>query len=381
MLPIPYVEPVVRDGLIDIGPTSTTSRSSSPNPGRKRCGFPKAPHRPRRRRRRGTPRTQRRQPRPGPRKSAFLSARTGPVLASGQGRIIIATVAQQPAATTADHHDHTTRWSSVHPTRIPLTHDEYSACRPPFLSLPRCRHTGTSAGRHREELLVSTFCPDRADSTTTAMAWVETPLQLLSVVEPPHRCLRPAHAGPAPRGSPSLADTVTALAETDLPDGLTVLPAVPSLAPHHSGSGVWFIGDAFSGQVQRPCSAAAPATTSSWTTGSPPSTCSACSAAAPQSRWSGPRVRSTLPRRLLGLAAARKIRAAARTGRVTVFTMLPLPDRLVDEATAVGIRIITHDFPWLRSLPGGTLPRKTAWCSARQWSATASSTPSPTWRG
>ena len=90
------------------------------------------------------------------------------------------------------------------------------------------------------------FCPDRADSTTTAMAWVETPLQLLSVVEAHHTGAFAQHTQALPRaGSPSLADTVTALAETDLPDGSPSCPPSPAW-PRTSGSGVWFIGDAFS---------------------------------------------------------------------------------------------------------------------------------------
>lgn len=203
------------------------------------------------------------------------------------------------------------------------------------------------------------FCPDRADSTTTAMAWVETPLQLLSVVEAHHTGAFAQHTQVLPRaGSPSLADTVTTLAETDLPDGLTVLPAVPSLAPHHSGSGVWFIGDAFSGQVQRSLLGSRARHYVIVDDGLATLHLLRLLSRRTAVPLERARVRSTLPRRLLGLAAARKIRAAARTGRVTVFTMLPLPDRLVDEATAVGIRIITHDFPWLRSLPGGTLPEE-----------------------
>ncbi|WP_173668088.1 mannose-6-phosphate isomerase, class I [Thermobifida fusca] len=121
MLPIPYVEPVVRDGLIEYRPDIDDFALIVAEPREKAVWLPEGPaialvvegavelHAPSG----GNLALARGE-------SAFLSARTGPVLASGQGRIIIATVAQQPAATTADHHDHTTRWSSVHPTLDPV---------------------------------------------------------------------------------------------------------------------------------------------------------------------------------------------------------------------------------------------------------------------
>jgi len=197
----------------------------------------------------------------------------------------------------------------------------------------------------------------RAGDPVTATAWVETPLQLLSVLEAHHAGRFARHTRVLPRsGAGALVDTVAALTDAGLPDGLAVLPPAPAPARHQNDSGVWFIGDAFSGQVQR--TLVGDRNRDYVIVDDGLATLHLLRLlsrrrAAPLERA---RVRSSPLRRALGLASAVKLRAAARAGRVTVFTVLPLPEPLVHDAAAAGIRVVTHDFPWLRSLPGGSAP-------------------------
>lgn len=64
-----------------------------------------------------------------------------------------------------------------------------------------------------------------------------------------------------------------------------------------------------------------------------------------------PQVAAGRARVALARAATRIIRQRARAGRVTVFTALRLEDELVREAAGLGVRLVRHDFPWLRSRP------------------------------
>ncbi len=197
----------------------------------------------------------------------------------------------------------------------------------------------------------------RAEDPGTAAAWVETPLQLLSAVEAHHSGAVARRTRLLPRsGSEALAATVAALTEAGLPDGLTVLPPVPTPTLYRADTDVWLVGDAFSGQVQRALLAGRPRRLVVVDDGLATLHLLRLLGRRRPAPLERARVRSTLPRRALGLAAALRLRAAARAGRVTVFTMLPLPAPLVRAAAAAGVRVAAHDFPWLRSLPEGSAP-------------------------
>ncbi|MFC4893753.1 hypothetical protein ACFPKZ_02975 [Streptosporangium amethystogenes subsp. fukuiense] len=45
------------------------------------------------------------------------------------------------------------------------------------------------------------------------------------------------------------------------------------------------------------------------------------------------------------------MRAAARSGRLSIFTALPVPADLAKAVRARGAELVTHDFAWLRSQP------------------------------
>ncbi|WP_306369801.1 hypothetical protein [Nocardiopsis sp. CC223A] len=181
-------------------------------------------------------------------------------------------------------------------------------------------------------------------------AWVESPLQFLSAVE-----AYAAH-GLSTQGCILLRQDAVGL-----PDVHTALrglfPATPPAAlarrptRPRSADFTWVIGDAFSGQVQRPLLRAPRCRIVLVDDGlavwhllrllSAPSVQPVLRA----------RVRRTPARLALGTAAARVLRRAAQEGRLTVFTMLPLPGDLREAAAAAGIRVMRHDFPLLRSLP------------------------------
>ncbi|MDT0330813.1 hypothetical protein [Nocardiopsis lambiniae] len=181
-------------------------------------------------------------------------------------------------------------------------------------------------------------------------AWVESPLQFLSAVE-----AYAAH-GLSTQGcillrqdSAGLGDVHAALRglfPATPPAALARRPTRPKTADFN-----WVIGDAFSGQVQRSLLRAPRCRLVLVDDGlavrhllrllvSP--------TAQPVLRA---RVRRTPSRLALGAAAGHVLRRAVEEGRLTVFTMLPLPEDLLAAASTAGIRVMRHDFPLLRSLP------------------------------
>lgn len=184
-----------------------------------------------------------------------------------------------------------------------------------------------------------------------AVAWAESPLQLLCVVEARHAGL----VGPGTRVlcRPNLAAlrrTRAELTRLDLPGGLELATA-DGRVPRPRRDTTWMFGDAFSGRVQL-----------AWLTGEPGHVVLVDDglatihllellAADRRSPLLRARARAGLGRRMLGLAAALRLRAAARAGRLTVFTALPVPAELAAAVTRRGAVIRTHDFGWLRSQP------------------------------
>jgi hypothetical protein len=70
------------------------------------------------------------------------------------------------------------------------------------------------------------------------------------------------------------------------------------------------------------------------------------------------RARLGTARRLLGTAAAVRLRAAARAGALTVFTALPIPAGLRAAVEGLGAELVFHDFPWLRGRPAAPPPEQ-----------------------
>ncbi|WP_051415361.1 hypothetical protein [Nocardiopsis sp. CNT312] len=186
-------------------------------------------------------------------------------------------------------------------------------------------------------------------------AWVESPLQFLAAVEAyasgdlsTHGIVMLRQDAP---GLSAIHAELRRLHPAVQPAALARRPARP-----RSDDYTWVLGDPFSGRVQRALLKAA--------------RCRLVLVDDGVSLWhllrllSDPspralvraRVRRTLPRIALGRSTARVLRTAAAEGRLTVFTMLPLPEDLLSAAEASGIRVVRHDFPLLRSLPEEKLP-------------------------
>ncbi len=120
VLPVPYVEPVVRDGLLEYRPEIDDFALVVAEPGDKAVWLPEGPaialvldgsvelHAPSEEilaLSRG--------------ESVFLSAETGSVLVSGRGRVVVATVAHPPTAARSTPRDDN-RWPAVHPALDPV---------------------------------------------------------------------------------------------------------------------------------------------------------------------------------------------------------------------------------------------------------------------
>ncbi|GAA3804652.1 hypothetical protein GCM10022226_25680 [Sphaerisporangium flaviroseum] len=191
----------------------------------------------------------------------------------------------------------------------------------------------------------------------SAVAWVESPLQLLCAVEARYAGVSGSALRIVTRGRlPGLGVTRAELAALDLPGGVEIQTAEDTM-PRPGRGDTWVIGDAFSGRTQLTSLTAAPAQMVVVDDG----LATIRLLEMLTSRLGTPllraRTRAKASRRVLGAAAAIRLRAAARAGRLTVFTALPVPAELAEAVRARGIRLVTHDFAWLRSQPAIAHPR------------------------
>ncbi|MFC7639891.1 hypothetical protein ACFQX6_01655 [Streptosporangium lutulentum] len=191
---------------------------------------------------------------------------------------------------------------------------------------------------------------DHAREQGSAVAWVESPLQMLCAVEAHHAGLLGARSRVIPRAKlRPLEVTHRELSRLALPPGLE-LTAPESDMPRSGRGTTGAVGDAFSGKVQF--------------------------------RWL-----TTLPGRIVivddGLATIRLLELLtgrmwtpllrargnagyqdrSRDGRghtaahrrplrpLSIFTALPVPAELAQAVRDKGAELVTHDFTWLRSQP------------------------------
>jgi hypothetical protein len=187
------------------------------------------------------------------------------------------------------------------------------------------------------------------------LAWVESPLQLLSAIEARHAGILGPVDLVARTGSEPLRVTVEELRRLGLPAGTTIRFDGRAMAAR----GTWAVGDAFSGQVQGRIATGRPKRVVLVDDGL--ATIHLLGLLA--GPWRQPLVRARAQagpvRRLLGSFAGARLRAAARGGKVVVFTGLPIPFTVLARAKRVGITVISHDFPYLRSLPVDPPPAET----------------------
>ncbi|GAB6899538.1 hypothetical protein [Kineosporia succinea] len=191
---------------------------------------------------------------------------------------------------------------------------------------------------------------DVAGTTGTVQAWVESPFQLLGALEAHAAGRLGRRLDVLPRKD--VEPLVTAVAEVTrlgLPEGAAV--RLPSGAPRRGGDDL-AVGDAFSGAVHRLLVQGPPRRLVLLDDGR--STRRVMDALLdPEIPLVRPHVRQTAHRNVLARMAKARIRRMISQGRVRVITSLPLPDRVLREAAAIGLPVEPNDFAWLRSLPGG----------------------------
>jgi hypothetical protein len=183
---------------------------------------------------------------------------------------------------------------------------------------------------------------------SAALAWVESPFQLLGALEAHSSRLLGEQLVVLPRRDiEPLATTVGELHRLGLPLGVTVLP--PGRAPRRVG-GTLAIGDAFSGEVHRMLMQSSPDSVVLLDDGR--ATRRVMDAlVVPGVPLVRPHVMPSQPRLLLARLALLKLKWLAGQGRLEVITALRLPDSVITAAERAGIRVLHHSFAWLRGLP------------------------------
>ncbi|MBP2704111.1 hypothetical protein JOL79_09845 [Microbispora sp. RL4-1S] len=182
----------------------------------------------------------------------------------------------------------------------------------------------------------------------SAVAWVESPLQLLCVVEAHHAGLLGRTTRVVPRaGLAALRLTRRELKRLGLPEGLEFdEPAGRVPRPGR----VWAVGDAFSGRVQLALVTAPPGRTVLVDDGL--ATIRLLELFVARRPLLRARGKHGVGRAALGAAAGVRL----RTRKPTVFTALPVPDSLAEAVERRGARLVRHDFAWLRSQPADSPP-------------------------
>lgn len=190
-----------------------------------------------------------------------------------------------------------------------------------------------------------------------SVAYVESPLQLLSVLE--------AHAYGAvgantevlvrdPHGT--IAPTLSALRTLGLPVGVKVhvskdsqvgLGRSPVKADFQHVLGDPFSGQQQSGLLRRSRVGEIVMVDDGL------NTYAAIEALAANKPLVRPGATSSSARKALGLATTHILRKAAFAGRLTIFTAMPPTDRMLSEVAVLDARLITHEFNWLTGKPMG----------------------------
>ncbi|MEZ0073099.1 hypothetical protein [Planotetraspora sp. GP83] len=181
-----------------------------------------------------------------------------------------------------------------------------------------------------------------------AVAWVESPLQLLCVVEAHHAGLLGSTTRVVPRaGLPALRLTRRELKRLGLPEGLEFdEPAGRMPRPGRT----WVVGDAFSGRVQLALVTSIPGRTVLVDDGlATIRLLELVTARRPLLRARG---KASLGRTVLATAAGIRLRSR----NLTVFTALPVPEDLAQAVRDTGAELVGHDFAWLRSKPADRPP-------------------------
>ncbi|GLX01150.1 hypothetical protein Misp02_52360 [Microtetraspora sp. NBRC 16547] len=183
-----------------------------------------------------------------------------------------------------------------------------------------------------------------------AVAWVESPLQLLCVVEAQHAGLLAPDTLVVPRaGQRALRLTGRELGRLGLPEGLRL--AEPSAGMPRPGR-IWAVGDAFSGRVQMRVLTTRPRRIVLVDDGL--ATIRLLELLTTRRPLLRARASAGLARSVLGAAAGMRLRGRG----LTVFTALPVPQDLAGAVRDLGADLVGHDFAWLRSRPACPAPEE-----------------------
>lgn len=202
--------------------------------------------------------------------------------------------------------------------------------------------------------------PPGAPRPACAVAWVESPLQLLSAAEAHAAGLLGGRTRVVVRaGNEPLTQTAGALDGMGLPPGLELRSEREVRRPTGPVAGTtWVVGDAFSGRVQRALALHGAERAVLVDDGlgalhlldllSDP-------ARPPLTRA---RAEASVTRSALGAVAGYRLRRLADRGRLTAVTSLPVPERLRATVEGCGVPVARHAFAWLRSQPAGPPPQE-----------------------
>ena len=192
----------------------------------------------------------------------------------------------------------------------------------------------------------------------SAVAWVESPLQLLSALEAHAAGLLGVRTRIVVRGgSEPLTRTAAALGRMDLPPGLELRQEADVRRPVAPVAGAaWVVGDAFSGRVQQALALARPDRVVLVDDGlgalhlldllSDPSR-------PPLTRA---RAEASTARAALGRLAGHRLRRLTDRGLLTAVTSLPVPEALRAAVEGCGLPVARHCFAWLRAQPAAPPP-------------------------
>jgi len=185
------------------------------------------------------------------------------------------------------------------------------------------------------------------DPRRTTCAWVESPLQALSVIE--------AHAAGrlgrrtvlTPRRSVvSLGPTLDHLRHLQLPEGLSIGGGDGARAGRPGNGRTWVVGDAFSGQVQKELALDGSGELVVVDDGR--ATLHLLALIADGGPLLRARAQAGVGRQLLARVAAQRLRRAALEHRLTVVTAYDVDPGVRERLEALGVRLRRHRFEWLR---------------------------------
>lgn len=177
------------------------------------------------------------------------------------------------------------------------------------------------------------------------LAWVESPLQLLSAAEWAHAHGRRISVAMRLTG-PQMESTAAELLRRGAPfDEVTPWVGVPwgKLA----GDRDWLIGDGFSGQFRAAVAVLRPARVVLLDDGN--NTFALADALLERVPFRRPRRSEGRAARMLGDLAAHRLRALGERNAIAVYTVFDLGGERVSALTAQGIRSARHAFTWTRN--------------------------------